>query len=53
MLDQVRVEHRVRGRTVTIVERRPPWSPAPGQEWTDLPQARMKYDDAPACIFKS
>ena len=23
--DKVSVEHRVRGRTVTIVERRPPW----------------------------
>ncbi len=45
MWDQVRVEHRVRGRTVTIVEHRPPWNPALGTEWTDTPQARMKYDD--------
>lgn len=45
MRDQVRVEHRVRGRTVTIVEHRPPWSPALGPEWTDTPQARMKYDE--------
>ena len=45
MRDQVRVEHRVRGRTVTIVEHRPPWNPALGPEWTDTPQARMKYDD--------
>lgn len=45
MRDQVRVEHRVRGRTVTIVEHRPPWNPALGPEWTDTPQARMKYDE--------
>jgi hypothetical protein len=45
MRDQVRVEHRVRGRTVTIVEHRPPWNPALGPEWTDTPQARMKYND--------
>ena len=32
--DKVSVEHRVRGRTVTIVERRPPWSLALGPEWT-------------------
>jgi hypothetical protein len=43
--DQVRVEHRVRGRTVTIVEHRPPWNRALGSEWTDTPQARMKYDE--------
>ena len=44
MRDQVRVEHRVRGRTVTIVEHRPPWNPALVPEWTDTPQARRKYD---------
>jgi hypothetical protein len=45
MRDRVRVEHRVRGRTVTIVECRPLWSSMPGSEWTDIPQARMKYDE--------
>jgi len=46
MRDQVRVEHRGRGRTVTILEYRPPWNPALGSEWTDTPQARMStYDD--------
>ena len=42
--DQVRVEHRVRGRTVTIVECRPLWEPT-GRDWVDIEQARMKYDD--------
>lgn len=43
--DQVRVEARVRGRTVTIVECRPPWDPTAGDGWDETPQARMKYDD--------
>ncbi len=43
--NQVRVEHRVRGRTVTIVEHRPLWDATPGTEWIDIPQARMKYDE--------
>lgn len=43
--DQVRVEHRVRGRSVTIVELRPPWREDLGSEWTELQQARMKYDE--------
>jgi hypothetical protein len=45
MRHQMRVEQRVRGRTVTIVEQRPPWDPALETEWTDIPQARMKYDE--------
>jgi hypothetical protein len=43
--DAIRVECRVRGKTVTIVERRPPWPTAEGAEWMELPQARMKYDE--------
>jgi hypothetical protein len=46
--DQVLVEHRVRGRTVTIVERRPPWSPVLGPEWTTMPIAQLRYALAPA-----
>lgn len=41
--DQLRVEHTVRGKTVTIVERRPPWDGV-GVEWTSQEVARMKYD---------
>ena len=40
----MRVEHRVRGNTVTIVAVRPPWTPALGPEWTEDPQGRMKYN---------
>jgi Protein of unknown function (DUF3024) len=45
--DQVSVEHRVRGRIVTIVERRPPWSPALGPEWTTMPVAQLRYAPPP------
>jgi hypothetical protein len=44
--DQIRVEPRVRGKTVTILECRPPWSEDLGPEWDENPQARMKYDEA-------
>jgi hypothetical protein len=45
--DKVRVEHRVRGRNVTVVERRPPWSPAVGPEWTTMPIAQLRYIPPP------
>jgi hypothetical protein len=45
--DQVSVEHRVRGRTVTIVERRPPWSPALGPEWTTMAIAQLRHTPPP------
>jgi hypothetical protein len=43
--DEIRIEHRIRGRTVTIVECRPPWDASAGTEWTENEQARMKYDE--------
>ena len=46
--DRVRVECVVRGRTVTIIERRPEWAAEPGHAWQDIPQARLKYDDQSA-----
>jgi Protein of unknown function (DUF3024) len=45
--DQVQVEHRVRGRTVTIVERRPPWRPGLGPEWTTMAIAQLRYSPPP------
>ena len=47
MRDQVSVEHRVRGRIVTIVERHRPWSPALGPEWTTMPVAQLRYAPPP------
>ena len=43
--DKIRMEVDVRGKTVTIVECRPPWHEKLGPEWTRHGVARMKYDD--------
>ena len=37
------IERTVRGKTVTIVERRPPWDRG-DDEWTSQEIARLKYD---------
>jgi hypothetical protein len=39
----VRLEIDVEGRSVTIQECRPPWSPDMGPEWTRFPIARLRY----------
>lgn len=44
--DRLRVEYRVRGRTVTIVECRPPWREELDPDWTEVPQARLRYDES-------
>ena len=41
--DQIRIELEVRGRSVTILECRPPWRPAVGLEWTRVPVARLRH----------
>jgi len=40
---QVRVECEVEPRHLTIVERRAPWHPDVGPEWTRFPIARLRY----------
>jgi len=40
---QVRVECEIAPRHLTIVERRAPWRPGFGQEWTTFPIARLRY----------
>jgi hypothetical protein len=44
--DQIRTEVDVRGKTVTIVECRPPWREDFGPEWTRQGVARMKFNTA-------
>ena len=39
-----RIEHAVRGASITILERRPPWNPAFGSEWSSLKVAQLRYD---------
>ena len=41
--DEVRVECEIAPRHVTIVERRVPWGPDSGPEWTIFPIARLRY----------
>ncbi len=42
--DQIRVEATIRGRSVTIVECRPPWREDLGPEWSRHGVAQMRYD---------
>ncbi|HEY4753084.1 MAG TPA: DUF3024 domain-containing protein, partial [Candidatus Limnocylindrales bacterium] len=43
LADQIRIEVEVDGVAVTIVERRAPWSPSLGPEWSRLPVARLRF----------
>jgi Protein of unknown function (DUF3024) len=45
-IHQVRVEAIVDARAVTIVERRAPWRPEYGPQWTTGPVARLRYTAA-------
>jgi len=49
--DDYLVEHEVRGSSITIVERRPPWNPAFGSEWSGLKVAQLRYDER-ACRWR-
>jgi hypothetical protein len=46
LLDRIRLEATVRGRSVTIFECRPPWREDIGPEWTRHLVAQMRYDVA-------
>ena len=41
--DKLRIEIEVSDRALTVVQRRPPWSPDIGPEWTSVPVARLRY----------
>lgn len=43
--DEIRIEHQPRGKSLTIVERRPPWKPELGPEWTTQRIAQLRYGD--------
>lgn len=44
MRDRVRLEFLVRGDSITIVERRRPWHPDYGPEWSSLKIAQFRYE---------
>jgi hypothetical protein len=42
---EIRLEHTVRGSSITIIERRAPWSALIGPEWTTMKIAQLRYDE--------
>jgi Protein of unknown function (DUF3024) len=42
--EDARLEHSVRGNSITLVERRPPWSELVGPGWTSMKIAQLRYD---------
>lgn len=51
--DKIRVEYEVRGNSVTIVERRPPWREDIGTEWSRLTVAQLRYEDGKWALYWS
>jgi len=41
--DEVQVEARIRGDKITVVERRAPWRPDFGPEWTESKVAQIEF----------
>jgi hypothetical protein len=41
---ELRLEHVVRGGSITILERRPPWSELIGPDWTSMKRAEIDHD---------
>jgi hypothetical protein len=44
--DEIRIECTRRGKAITIVERRPPWNPDFGSEWSTSKVAQLRCDDS-------
>jgi hypothetical protein len=44
--NEIRIECARRGKAISIVERRPPWKPEFGSEWTTIKVAQLRYDDS-------
>jgi Protein of unknown function (DUF3024) len=42
---ELRLEHAVRGNSITIIERPAPWNDSGGPNWTSLKIAQLRYDD--------
>ena len=43
--DDRRLEYVIRGDAITLVERRPPWRPMRGAEWTSSNVAQFRFDE--------
>ncbi|MGH2698358.1 MAG: DUF3024 domain-containing protein [Actinomycetota bacterium] len=46
LADEIRLEYKLRGRTITIYERRPLWREDLGPEWTSMRICSMEWDPA-------
>ena len=42
--DEIRMEYKVRGKSVTIIECRPPWHESVGPEWSRHSVAQLRFD---------
>jgi hypothetical protein len=42
---ELRLEHAIRGSSITIVERRPPFSVLVGADWTSMKIAQLRYGE--------
>jgi Protein of unknown function (DUF3024) len=51
--DKLRIEYEIRGNSVTIVERRPPWSPELPPEWSRLGVAQLRFEEAKWVLYWS
>ena len=43
--EEIRIECSRRGKSITISERRPPWEPEYGPEWSTSKVAQLRYED--------
>ena len=46
--DARRLEHRERGNSITLLERRPPWQPDADPAWSTLDVVQFRYDTGTA-----
>jgi len=46
--EEIRIECTRRGKSITVVERRPPWNPDFGSEWSTTKVAQVRYDEPAA-----
>ena len=50
---KIKMEYRIRGKSVTLIERRPSWRPELPPEWSTLPVAQMRYEEGKWALYWS
>src|SRR4051812_45903974 len=46
-----RIEPEIRGLAITLKERRPPWQPGAGAEWSSLDVAQLRYSGSAWSLY--